>query len=468
MTVPIANADSAQSVNLTDLIATFRPGTAAPISQRIFDIRGSIALGNWTVVATAVAAGEMNIDSDMLVLSNTDNAGVDRNVSLGRVQVKDIVYIGSSVYRVNSNAGTVSTHIIGVTKLRGPNANGNVTVTFNRPTDFAQLDIETLTNAIAAAEVSDTDLLSLYDTDRFMFRRLTVAILKAALQPAIDARVAASSLGPPLYVPGTIEAGTFSSRIRLSDFAPVMPDPIPNNMLLSFTMPAFWNSVGGDEFVIEIGSNVAYSVVHEDGGNAYDREFIAGRYYLFFRPGNRSRLQLLTEYVSEGSVSLTKLASGVPHQFISYASSGLAQLVDLFGSIRAGSGISIARDVAGQVTISLSGGGVPTPGTHTRYAAASMNNVFTEPEWLAGNQSTGERIVYPAQSDPHYRGFAIPATETSLMLIEQEGSGLNSRGSYRPALNEDDVLQDIGGVSHKTYISTFIFNASAQRVFMLR
>ena len=90
--------------------------------------------------------------------------------------------------------------------------------------------------------------------------------------------------------------------------------------------------------------------------------------------------------------------------------------------------------------------------TMTRYAAASADSAFTESEWLAGNTSADEDIVFPATAFQHHKGFAIPASEASLTDIRVKGSPFNTRASYSPAVGAADVLIDIGGESHKTYI----------------
>ena len=106
--------------------------------------------------------------------------------------------------------------------------------------------------------------------------------------------------------------------------------------------------------------------------------------------------------------------------------------------------------------------------TMTRYAAASANNVFTLAEWLAGNTSTDEEISFPATSAQHYKGFAIPASETSLTVIQQVGNPFNERASYLPAVGDADELVDISGESHKTYIGSYANFASAAQMFTLR
>ena len=125
--------------------------------------------------------------------------------------------------------------------------------------------------------------------------------------------------------------------------------------------------------------------------------------------------------------------------------------------------------LAARITV-LEGGG--QMGDHTRYAASSPDANFSEAEWLAGNTSTMAAIVFPAVSTVHRRGFAIPATEASLTDIRVQGSPFNERASYAPAVGAADVLQDISGVSHKTYIRTADSAANnnltaAERTFVL-
>ena len=52
--------------------------------------------------------------------------------------------------------------------------------------------------------------------------------------------------------------------------------------------------------------------------------------------------------------------------------------------------------------------------TLTRYAAFSPDSVFSESEWLAGNTSEVENIIFPSVATQHRRGFAIPSSEASL------------------------------------------------------
>ena len=91
--------------------------------------------------------------------------------------------------------------------------------------------------------------------------------------------------------------------------------------------------------------------------------------------------------------------------------------------------------------------------TLTRYAAVIADNMNpTEGEWLAGNTSTTSAITFPATSAQHYKGFAIPASEASLTGIQQVGNPFDERVNYLPAIGDADILADIGGESHKTYI----------------
>ena len=107
-------------------------------------------------------------------------------------------------------------------------------------------------------------------------------------------------------------------------------------------------------------------------------------------------------------------------------------------------------DSATQVTLGLESVSVHTL---TRYAAASTDNVFTESEWLAGNDERWSRkSQFPATSAQHYKGFAIPATEASLTSIQQIGNPFDERDSYMPQVGDADVLVDINGEAHKTYI----------------
>ena len=47
--------------------------------------------------------------------------------------------------------------------------------------------------------------------------------------------------------------------------------------------------------------------------------------------------------------------------------------------------------------------------------------MFSAGEWLAGNTSDTETIEFPATTVQHYKGFAIPASVTSLTVIQQVG-----------------------------------------------
>ena len=98
----------------------------------------------------------------------------------------------------------------------------------------------------------------------------------------------------------------------------------------------------------------------------------------------------------------------------------------------------------------------------TRYAAIIADNANpTEAEWLAGNTSLTDHINLPSQDGQGYHGFAIPATQDDLTTMQQAAGVFNERGQFAPAQNENAVLQDIGGVSCKTYIRETI---SGQRV----
>ena len=105
----------------------------------------------------------------------------------------------------------------------------------------------------------------------------------------------------------------------------------------------------------------------------------------------------------------------------------------------------------------------------TRYAAFSLDNVFTESEWLAGmTPANTEVIEFPVTTAQHYKGFAIPASVTSLTVIQQVGNVFNGRSSYLPAVGAADVLVDIGSESHKTYIGSYPEFAGAAVMFELR
>ena len=108
----------------------------------------------------------------------------------------------------------------------------------------------------------------------------------------------------------------------------------------------------------------------------------------------------------------------------------------------------------------------------TRYAAASPDMDFTELEWLgsvAGSISTNNMIVFPATTAQHYKGFATPADQASLTSIMEDGSPFDERGSYAPDVGVADMLRDIDGMAHKTYIGKFPnFAHAAPVTFILR
>lgn len=154
------------------------------------------------------------------------------------------------------------------------------------------------------------------------------------------------------------------------------------------------------------------------------------------------------------------------------AATGLADAVDESGTAitEASAGDAFeydATDTQWERRIRL-GVQAPPVGTHTRYAAFSPDNMFSEAEWLAGNTATGEQITFPVTAAAHYKGFAIPATEASLTVIQQVGNAFNSRDSYTPAVGAADVLQDIDGVSHKVYIGVGQDFPGAAEDFILR
>ena len=93
----------------------------------------------------------------------------------------------------------------------------------------------------------------------------------------------------------------------------------------------------------------------------------------------------------------------------------------------------------------------------TRYATniADPDNP-TEAEWLAGGTSITDHIDLPGTVASAHKGFAIPATQDSLTIIQQSSGILNERGQFGPAQNDSDVLQNISGISCKTYIGTAI------------
>ena len=111
--------------------------------------------------------------------------------------------------------------------------------------------------------------------------------------------------------------------------------------------------------------------------------------------------------------------------------------------------LALDRTTAGQITLRLESAQAHAG---TRYAASSPDRAFSEAEWLAGNTATSQNINFPVTAALHYKGFAIPATEPSLTDIRVLGSPFNTRHSYLPEAGDADILQDINGVSHKTYI----------------
>lgn len=114
--------------------------------------------------------------------------------------------------------------------------------------------------------------------------------------------------------------------------------------------------------------------------------------------------------------------------------------------------LTIDRSNPAQVTIGLASVAAQT---HTRYASFTTNVLatsLTEMEWLAGETSETETIMFPRTTANHKKGFAIPATAASLTDIRVVGSPFNSRNSYNPAVGAADVLLDIGGEAHKTYV----------------
>ena len=93
----------------------------------------------------------------------------------------------------------------------------------------------------------------------------------------------------------------------------------------------------------------------------------------------------------------------------------------------------------------------------TRYAANIFDSAApTEAEWLAGGTSVTDHIDLPITDVQTHKGFAIPATQDSLTVIQQSSGILNERGQFDPAENEADVLQDISGISCKIYVATTI------------
>ena len=106
-------------------------------------------------------------------------------------------------------------------------------------------------------------------------------------------------------------------------------------------------------------------------------------------------------------------------------------------------------ETATDVTIGLESTSVHTL---TRYAAPSADDIFTESEWLAGATSMNNMIQFPATSSQHYKGFAIPASEASLVTIQQVGNPFDERDSFEPLVSQADRLIDISGEAHKTYI----------------
>ena len=107
---------------------------------------------------------------------------------------------------------------------------------------------------------------------------------------------------------------------------------------------------------------------------------------------------------------------------------------------------------AGAWTLQFTAEAAAAVGVHVRYAAASADAVFTNAEWVAGATSMTGVIIFPATAITHRKGFAIPADVASLTDIRVQGAAFNTRANYAPAVGNPDVLRDIGGVSHKTYI----------------
>ena len=113
--------------------------------------------------------------------------------------------------------------------------------------------------------------------------------------------------------------------------------------------------------------------------------------------------------------------------------------------------LTVDRTNANRITISLESVSVHV---QTRYAAWSPDDDFTEMEW-EDNSNTSEtaEITFPETIENHYKGFAIPASEASLTSIMQVGNPFDERDAFAPAVGDADVLVDINGVAHKTYIA---------------
>ena len=94
---------------------------------------------------------------------------------------------------------------------------------------------------------------------------------------------------------------------------------------------------------------------------------------------------------------------------------------------------------------------VPHTDVFTRRAASGMNAVLTEAEWLAGNTSESDNIVFPATLALHFKGFALPIEAARLSVIRVLGSPFNTRDSYAPAIGEDDVIIHMQGRLWRTY-----------------
>ena len=75
--------------------------------------------------------------------------------------------------------------------------------------------------------------------------------------------------------------------------------------------------------------------------------------------------------------------------------------------------------------------------------------------------------MVPAVATAHYKGFAIPAEQDDVTIIQIEG-GRNQRASYSPDIGAADVIVTIQGSAWKTYTGYAQQYPSRQTTFIVK
>ena len=179
--------------------------------------------------------------------------------------------------------------------------------------------------------------------------------------------------------------------------------------------------------------------------------------------GGLSLATVLAAIMGSPTVSVDR---STPNQIaLSSTGGGAAALAwqDEGGDLAAVTGVNLVGEgvqgvvVNGILTITVSGGGAPAPVDHTAYINWSDDDVGTEAEALAGNNSDNGVLTIPARAANGWIIMYSPVSEGFPTTIHLDGNLTPVNNGFT---READAMQiDVSGTAHYVLVSTSEQNA---------